>query len=382
MSAFLESLLSSAAGFVSALGVAAGAVALWRVLRGEPVFRPTDRAQLLDAAVSILTFGAISIGVVALMSSGLGAAMQIVIAGGMIALVTWVMLQLHPIVEANKRRSAAAMSRENKSAQRVSADAPVLVARSGDNSTFAAAAPAAAALGVILVISLVAYTLLGLHTFWGHIGAIGVCLGVPLLILLGRYPGRITQSGTIEIAAPLDRVWQLGATLETDTPWHPQIIRIRRLAGVDERYEAQFRDLVDCMRCAWPKAPDHVAHSAELTIIEQTEQLSETVLVRPAMQPRPWYMRGLMAEMLTTRTFEAIPQGTRVTSRTSTVRPKLFVALGLMVGNVAQAALGELKAACEDTAPSSEMAALRARLQAIETSPKHCGCDGAATRAE
>lgn len=215
----------------------------------------------------------------------------------------------------------------------------------------------------------------GMFEFVGGFGlfVVAIVLGIPLLIVFGRYPGTITQRASVLIHAPAEAVWDKLVTREDFDHWYPQIVRIERLPGNGERYACHMRTLTDCPTCSLPYPPDYGDHIAEMTVLEREVGRHEVTRVVPP-DHGPWLLRGLIRELVSARTMTPTAAGVRVDGLTSIVRPKLFLAATLPFANAVRHSLEAMKAEIEDTEPPAAIKQMRAQIAEARASRNFCGC--------
>ena len=116
--------------------------------------------------------------------------------------------------------------------------------------------------------------------------------------LLGRFPGSVWRTASIDIAASPERVFD-HIKERTDNLTNPTLVRAERVPGPAETYLYHMRDMADCGVCGYPKNPDTVGQTILAEVIEKIDnQLSHvrTTEVRGVADTNARMMRFIASE--------------------------------------------------------------------------------------
>ncbi len=362
---------------LAGLALVAATVAAWtfgnRWRRGEPLTQPTDRAQAAEMAVNIVPFAVLIIVFGAERQTRLGFAgeLGLILLGG--AAFAAVMIPLAAWSRRLKRQGfeATTLPQPARAGDPLPPEAPVASVAGGLKE----AAPALSALAVVIGLTAASTAALSSGQRWALWAVPIAAVGLPLLLLLARYPRDLVQVASIDIAAPPERVWELMASKETPAHWHPHILKVERTLGPDGRVRllSHMRTLADCPTCSYPR-PEHVDHVASADVLEQVDGSHEIVRMAPAVEDGPWFLRSMFRSLTAERRIETIPGGTRVHARSVMTGARLFMVLGARSANAAAQSLEELKAFAENSTAAPTLQQARRRLFEVQHAPKVCGC--------
>ena len=192
----------------------------------------------------------------------------------------------------------------------------------------------------------------------------------------GRWPGRVSSEESIDIAAPPDAVWD-AFVLRDDYPGWKQIYTgIERLNERGEVYRLHYAEDADCARCSLPRDPDRSRWSSRVEILEAR---------RPSLYRQRSFPKGLSAhdgvmdklldsEDLTMALQPLAGGATRITCRSTVVRPKVWMAFLTRLGRPVKQHLGSLKAHVEGTTDTSLFGISAKRMAAARAAPERCRC--------
>jgi hypothetical protein len=214
---------------------------------------------------------------------------------------------------------------------------------------------------------------------WRLWAALVVLLFLPGLLLyaiVGRWPGRVSNQGDIEIAATAEQIWEKLTYSAGMEDWKGIYHRIERLDEPGEVYRLHYLAHVECAECGLPKHPDDTSISQRVEILEATApHVYRTRSFARGVDP----FKGDTAKWLDCEegcyTITPLPRGgCTVHLECAAERPKFWMGLLIKFGGPVTQSLGTLKAHLEGGSDNTIYATARARISAARLAPRHCGC--------
>jgi hypothetical protein len=199
---------------------------------------------------------------------------------------------------------------------------------------------------------------------------------VILFAIFGRWSGRVSSEVSIDLgAAPYD-VWEAFALRDDYPGWKKIYTGIERLDEPGEVYRLHYADDSDCTRCSLPRDPDRSRWSSRVEILEAR---------RPSLYRQRSFPKGLSArasemedlldsEDLTMRLDPLAGGATRLTCRSTVVRPKMWMAFLTMLGRPLKQHVRSLKAHVEGTPDETLFGIAAKRMEAARNAPQRCSC--------
>lgn len=214
---------------------------------------------------------------------------------------------------------------------------------------------------------------------WGLSGLLVMTtglLGILTYCAVGRWPGRLHLRSSVVIQRSLADVWSASQFRDTRQWWNPIVQRVQALPGPGERYMMHYYCDDTCGRCGLPRDPDVPSRAIMVEVLHLEPQKQMHVRSRTVGSPS---VEGMMDHEETLRTFEALgPETTRVSSHNICVRPKVWLALVLKLGDPIGEELRNLKAQLEGKPLGTLFAAAAARIEAHRNAERFCGCEAGA----
>jgi len=208
------------------------------------------------------------------------------------------------------------------------------------------------------------------------IGAMTLTLGAFVYPIFGRWPGKVSCSASIDIAAAQDPVWDAFALRDDYAGWKGNTTRIERLHGPGEVYRVHYAQDASCLKCSLPKRPDQSQFSIRIEILK-------------AHRPSTYHTRAFAAGVVdyrgdSARWFDSedsafllqpLANGdTRVSYVTTVFRPKALMAILVVLGGPAKENLRSLKAHLEGMPDESTFGISAKRIEAARNARAHCRC--------
>lgn len=206
--------------------------------------------------------------------------------------------------------------------------------------------------------------------------ALLLTLAAPLYAVFGRWPGRVSSKGEIEIAATPDQIWDKLKFRAGMEDWKGVYHRIERLDEPGEVYRLHYFADASCTECGLPKHPDDSMISQRVEILEA----AEPHIYRTRSFPKGVdSIKGDTAKWLDCEegchTITPLPGGgCKVHLECAADQPKIWIALLIKLGGPVKESLGVLKAHLEGGADSTIYQTARDRFAAARLAPRHCGC--------
>lgn len=363
-----RSLIIALLGLLCALAVFEGIVAIRRRYRGEPVFSKAAGLALIEQLGSLLFFVPILlVGVLKLDSY-----LELLLVCGLGLAAAFVSMPIHAWTRRKRQELHAESGRANPIA--VEAPGPVPAPAGVPN----VGREIAIAFG--LVGCLIAFVFVGLTVgkwLGGIAGAFAGFLLVPaaavLLLHFGRFPGAVSRSETMIVAAPAERIWAVARLHETTSSYRPIIARISQVSHSPVRYRTDYRDIrtMPCATCGYPHDPERIAYSTETELLEVVENRRERSRTLPPATG-DIAVRNLHRFELQTLELEPIGEMTRVTITSTADHPRLWCAIMMYVGRVPRDLLEALAAHMEGRPDRSTYGTVRIVLANAGTSARFC----------
>ena len=197
-----------------------------------------------------------------------------------------------------------------------------------------------------------------------------------LFAAFGRWPGRVSSEASIDIAAPPDAVWDAFALRDDYPGWKHIYTGIERLNERGEVYRLHYTEDADCARCSLPRDPDRSRWSSRVELLEaRRPSLYRQRSFPKGLSARVGPMDGLLDSEDLTMALQPLAGGaTRVTCRSTVVRPKVWMAFLTWLGRPGREHLRSLKAHLEDTPDESLFGIAAQRMDAARRAPRRCAC--------
>lgn len=190
--------------------------------------------------------------------------------------------------------------------------------------------------------------------------------------IVGRWPGKLHLKSSIIIQRPLAEVWNALQFRETSHWWNPIVKNIQALPGPGENYRMYYLCDDSCAECGLPRDPDVSTRSALIEVLQKQDQKFIHSRARLVGSPS---VEGLMECEENIRQFEALGgEATRVTSHNICVKPKMWLAIVLKLGDPIGEELRTIKGQLEGVPNSSLYFAGAARIAAHRKAEAFCGC--------
>lgn len=197
-----------------------------------------------------------------------------------------------------------------------------------------------------------------------------------LYAIFGRWPGRVSSEARIDISASPYLVWDAFALRDDYPGWKKIYTGIERLDERGEVYRLHYADDSDCVRCSLPRDPDRSRWSSRVEILEAR---------RPSLYRQRGFPKWLSAhggemdgfldsEDMTMLLQPRADGGTRLTFKSTVVRPKMWMAFLTMLGRPGKQHLRSLKAHVEGTPDDSLFGISAKRIEAARNAPQRCSC--------
>lgn len=198
--------------------------------------------------------------------------------------------------------------------------------------------------------------------------------GIPLVVAFIRWPGRITQSHTVVIAASPEKVWDTLHCRQTDSYYRETCLRIEKVPGSENRYIWHHADLGYCGCCGLPKSRAHTMLRTHAEVVDLVPGRSER-LVSTFLEGTPFHRRYYRSEE---NSFQILPHrdGAEVKYVLSTVGVRIWLLAVFAADSIPRALLADLKSYLEGTEGSGVFANGRRQIEFAQASPKLCGCSG------
>jgi hypothetical protein len=231
--------------------------------------------------------------------------------------------------------------------------------------------------GIVLLIFTFLMWMMGTATLLGTgFATMASVLGVFIYLYAGRWPGKVTRSASIELDAVPDRVWD-AITYRDDYPgWKKIYAGMERLDEPGEVFRIYHAEESKCGKCRLPRPPDRSRWSLRVEILEAR---------RPCVYRMRSFAEGVMSyrgdaaslfdtEEMTYRLEPAAGGGTYLHAVSIVRRPKISLAISLLLGDPIGEHLGSLKAHLEGMPDESLFGIAAKRMEAARAAPSHCRC--------
>lgn len=209
--------------------------------------------------------------------------------------------------------------------------------------------------------------------------ALAVLFGTWFVILyaiFGRWPGRVSSEASIDLGVSPYSVWDAFALRDDYPGWKKIYTGIERLDERGEVYRLHYADDSHCVRCSLPRNPNRSRWSSRVEILEAR---------RPSLYRQRSFPKGLsaraseMERLLDSEDMTMLLQpraggGTRVTFKSTVVRPKMWMAFLALLGRPGKEHLRSLKAHLEGTPDESLFGISAKRIEAARNAPRQCSC--------
>jgi hypothetical protein len=201
-------------------------------------------------------------------------------------------------------------------------------------------------------------------------------MALPILAMIGRWPGELRVQGEIEIKSSAADIWSSLAYRPGMQHWKGIYRLIERVDGSTETYLLHMYSDANCTECGLPKHPDAPGLHQQVDVIEAREP--DLYHVRSFPKGRD-LLKGEAANWIDFEencyTISALPDGAAKVSLDIRVqRPKLWMAALLKLGGPVTQSLTSLKNHLEGRDDDTLFATARARIAAARLAPRHCGC--------
>jgi hypothetical protein len=198
-------------------------------------------------------------------------------------------------------------------------------------------------------------------------------LGVLVYGMVGRWPGSITLQSIIEIDATPQEIWDTIRYCETDAHYKQIVRRVEKLNEPGDVYLLHYFNNDNCTECGLPNDPDAPGKTNRVEVREAREP--EFYLVRSFSQGTGGAMDKMMDYEDESFMIEALPSGgSRVTNRDTVVRPRVWLAALLKLGDPLGEHMRNLKAHMEGAEGDTVWNTGASRIAAQRKSAKFCGC--------
>lgn len=193
--------------------------------------------------------------------------------------------------------------------------------------------------------------------------------------IAGRWPGRMRTAASVEIAATPRQVFDTLRYAENE-PYYRGIVRlVERLPEAGEVFRLHYFNTDACSECGLPKHPDSSGAVSRVEILEA----NAPSFYRLRAFPKGAGTTGasLMDYEEETFSIEAHGSGCIVSAESVAVRPAMWLALVLKIGDPVGEQLRHLKAHLEGKAGGTLYDAGNERIAEARKAPKFCGCEKA-----
>lgn len=193
--------------------------------------------------------------------------------------------------------------------------------------------------------------------------------------IFGRWPGNVWAEASIDLRASPSEVWDAIALRDDYPGWKKIYTGIERLNEPGEVYLLHYAEDSECLTCLLPRDPDRSLWASRVEILETRRP----VFYRQAVYPRVVSADRGTYDFLEAEDFALLLQplsrgGTRVTSRSVAVRPKVWFAfLTLLVRPVSED-LRSLKAHLDRTPDETLFGIAAKRMELARNARRHCSC--------
>jgi hypothetical protein len=356
-----------------------GCIVLYRTLKrwrkGEKVFTWQDSLKSLETVLWMVILLALLLSQDLVKLMGWPEWAGFVFCAAAAGLLMLPSFWIHKYIERAKQKRSAGEARTNPDFSNAGgAAAPPVGIGFGPATHLEGLKIVAVTLLPIAVLTALSFWILSLDKPWTVWVTLSLCLGVPLFILLGRWPGNIQMRAEIDIMAPLDRVWAEVNTHETNAPSLPLYAAIVKLDGSGRRFAMRVRDLSSCPDCGWPKGLDAIDHEVVVEVLDSLWEQRHVTRVHPAASGGMWFVRRMFKAMDSETVLTPIPSGVRVRSTCTLVSPAMFIAFSTLFMNTSRQSLEFLKAYLEGTPLPPEIQQMQDQVDAIRRSEKICAC--------
>ena len=207
------------------------------------------------------------------------------------------------------------------------------------------------------------------------LAVVAVTASVILYAIFGRWPGRVSSKASIDLVASPYTVWDAFALRDDYAGWKKIYNGIERLDERGENYRLHYAEDSDCTRCFLPRNPDHSRWSSRVEILEARRPF----LYRQRSSPKGLAGQVAMDEWLdsedSTMLLEPLAGGgTRLTFRSTVVRPRVWMAFLSKLGRPAKEHLRSLKAHVEGSPDETLFGIAAKRMEAARNAPQRCSC--------
>ena len=213
-------------------------------------------------------------------------------------------------------------------------------------------------------------------------GLLAYCAMILVILvygIAGRWPGSVSMKASIEINATPQQIWNV-VRFRNSTGWWKKIVSlVQRLDEPGEVYDIHYFNSDTCGTCSLPRNPDL---DGAVTRVEILKSQEPTYL---AWRAYPQSMSGAMSDMMAhedeSLTIDALSNGMcRVSADNLAVKPKVWLAALLKLGNPPGQELAALKAHIEGQTADTMYDVGAQRIDAARHAQKFCGCaKGAST---
>jgi hypothetical protein len=196
-----------------------------------------------------------------------------------------------------------------------------------------------------------------------------------LFAIFGRWPGRVSSQASVDIAASPNLVWDAFALRDDYPGWKKVYTGIDRLDEPGEVYRLHYAEDAHCTRCSLPRNPDRSRWSSRVEILESRRPS----LYRLRSFPKGLSGKGEMDQLLESEDMTMLLDplaggGTRVSFKSSVLRPRMWMAFLTMLGRPAREHLRSLKAHLEHTPDQSLFGISAKRMEIARNAPQRCSC--------
>jgi Polyketide cyclase / dehydrase and lipid transport len=200
-----------------------------------------------------------------------------------------------------------------------------------------------------------------------------VALGAVTWATVGRWPGKLTLSSTIEIAATPQQVWST-IRYVGEQPYYKGIVRrVEKVDATGETYLLHYYTEDDCSDCGLPKHPDTPGVTSLVEIVEAIEP--RVYRLRSWPKTTDPVLKNSMDHEDESFLIEPLVGGRcRVTNTSTLERPRVWLAALLKLGDPLGEHLRNLKAHIEGSPAGTIFETGAARIAAARVAERHCGC--------
>ena len=193
--------------------------------------------------------------------------------------------------------------------------------------------------------------------------------------IVGRWPGRVTAEASMDVRQSPSAIWEAIALRDDYPGWKKIYAGIDRLNEPGEAYRLRYREDSDCPHCNLPRDPDRSRWSSRVEIREAR---------RPYLYCKAVFPKGLSADTDMDQLLDAedtsmalmslASGGTRVTVRTTVLRPKMWLGFLTFLGRPAREELRSLRAHLDGTPDETLYGIAARRMDMARSAKQNCSC--------